>query len=156
MSRPAPVSTPFLTPPDHPSVFPYCQVLRLKKARPQTHFFRNCEEVSSRAVSAPRKASEPNNIRVIETSFILRRCSDTLERSKRPSVSNPASCTIGQHTKGGGRTGSRLAALFLAQLLISPWRRETLEVFALAGWVTSKAREAIAKCQASRDFRLKS
>lgn len=73
MPQPTPVSTPFLTPPDHPSIFPYCQVfgLKKKKARSQTHFFRNCEEVSSRAVSAPRTASEPNNIRAMETSFIL-------------------------------------------------------------------------------------
>lgn len=35
-----------------------------------------------------------------------------------------------------------------------PWRRETPEIFALAGWVTSKAKEAIAKCQASRGFQL--
>lgn len=83
-----------LTPLDHPSVFPYCQVLGLKKGLPQTHFFRNCEDASSRAVSAPRKANEPRNISVTVTSFILWRRSDTLERSKEPSVSNQASCTV--------------------------------------------------------------
>lgn len=80
-----------LTPLGHPLVFPYCLLLL---GLPQTHFFRNCEDASSRAVSAPRKANEPRNIRVTVTSFILWRCSDTLERSKEPRVSNQVSCTV--------------------------------------------------------------
>jgi hypothetical protein len=128
-----------------------------KESTAQTHFFRNCEGVSGPAVSAPRKASEPNNIRVMETSFILWRCSDTLERNKTPSVSNRASSTIPSAREGWRQDGEPLGSALPGSAAYLPhWRRETPEIFALAGWVTSKAKEAIEKCQASRGFQLKS
>lgn len=87
------------------------------------------------------------------TSFILWRCSDTLERSKEPSVSNQVSCTVLVGHKGrrqcvcwGGGDGSLPGPL--AYLPLAP------EAFALAGWVTSKAKEATVQCQASKGFQL--
>lgn len=71
-------------------------------------------------------------------------------------MSSPASCTIPAAHEGWRREGERLAAPSLAELPTSPWLREAPEGFALAGWVASTAKEAIAKCQASRGFQLKS
>lgn len=50
--------------------------------------------------------------------------------------------------------GVVVTALYRAHLLISPWHREAPEAFALAVWVTSKAKEATVQCQASRGFQL--
>lgn len=149
-------SHPLLTPRGQRPVSPVSQVQGLEKELPATHFFRNSDATSSRAVSAPRKAREPRYMRATGTSFMLVAMRRPWKEREGPSMSTPPATLPGRGTEGvwGPPRGQTQPALCLAQTLISPGRREAPAAFAPAGRVTGPAGEASAQRRAPRGFLL--
>lgn len=121
-----------------------------------THFFRNSDATSSRAVSAPKKAREPRYMRATGTNFMLAAMRRPWKERQGPSVSTPPAAGPGRGTEGGGggRWPTQLA-LRLAQTLISPGRREAPAAFAPAGRVTAPEGRPLPRARLPpRDFLL--
>lgn len=149
-------SHPLPSPRGQQPVSLFSQVQGLKTELFATHFFRNSDATSSRAVSAPKKAREPRYMRATGTSFMLAAMRRPWKERQGPSVSTPPAPRPGWGTEGGGggRWPTQLA-LCLAQTLISPGRREAPAAFAPAGRVTGPQGRPLPKARLpSRGFLL--
>lgn len=92
-------SRSLLTPRDQRPVSLVSRVQGLGKELPATHFFRNSDATSSRAVSAPKKAREPRYMRATGTSFMPAAMCKPWKEREGPSVSTRPAALPGRGTE---------------------------------------------------------